>query len=104
MSPIDPLLHRVFAQMGLAFIELRRFNEAIIAGKKAQRQNLSYLPVYRCLTSAFAHLGRDTEAREAGARLLEVDPTFTISGWIVRAGQSNSTLLIEGLRKAGVPE
>jgi adenylate cyclase len=70
MSPIDPLLHRVFAQMGLAFIELRRFNEAIIAGKKAQRQNPSYLPVYRCLTSAFAHLGRDTEAREAAARLL----------------------------------
>src|SRR6516225_9368813 len=39
MSPIDPLLHRAFAQMGIAFIELRRFDEAIIAGKKAQRQN-----------------------------------------------------------------
>lgn len=54
--------------------------------------------------SAFAHLGRDAEAREAVARLLEVDPAFTISSWIARGGQSNAKLLIEGLRKAGLPE
>jgi adenylate cyclase len=34
MSPIDPLLYRSFTGMGLAFIELRRFDEAIVAGKK----------------------------------------------------------------------
>jgi adenylate cyclase len=104
MSPIDPLLHRSFAGMGLAFIELRRFDEAIVAGKKAQRQNPSFSVSYRCLASAFAHLGRDAEAREAAARLLEVDPAFTISAWIARGGQSNAKLLIEGLRKAGLPE
>src|SRR5262249_26350175 len=32
MSPVDPLLHRSFAGMGYAFIELRRFDEAIVAG------------------------------------------------------------------------
>jgi adenylate cyclase len=90
--------------MGMAFIELRRFDEAIVAGKKAQRQNPSYPSAYRCLVSAFAHLGRDAEACEAAARLLEVDPAFTISAWIARGGQSNSKLLIEGLRKAGLPE
>jgi adenylate cyclase len=104
MSPTDPLLHRAFAQMGIAFIELRRFDDAIILGKKAQRQNPSYVPIYRCLASAFAHLGRDAEAREAAARMLEVDPTFTISSWIARGGQSNAKLMIEGLRKAGLPE
>jgi adenylate cyclase len=104
MSPVDPLLHRAFAALGIAFIELGRFDEAIVAGKKAVRQNPSYSPAYRCLVSAFAHLGRDAEAREAAARLLEVDPTFTISSWIARGGQSNTKLLIEGLRKAGLPE
>jgi len=54
--------------------------------------------------SAFAHLGRDAEAREAAARVLELDPAFTISAWIARGGQSNAKLLIEGLRKAGLPE
>ncbi len=86
----------------MALIELGRFDEAIVAEKKALRQNPSFTPAYRCLASAFAHLGRDAEAREAAARVLEDDPAFTISEWTARGGQSNSKLLIEGLRKAGL--
>src|SRR5499427_2813939 len=103
MSPVDPRLHLMLAGMGQALIELRRFEEAITAGKKALRQIPSFSGAYRCLASAFAHLGRDADAREAAARLLEVDPEFTISGWIARGGQKNSKLTIEGLRKAGLP-
>ena len=101
MSPIDPAM---FAGMGIALVELRRFDEAIVAGRKAQRHNPSHSFAYLCLASAFAHLGRDAEAREAAARLLEVNPAFTISAFIARGGQSNAKLLIEGLRKAGLPE
>ena len=104
VSPVDPRLHFTFVGMAQAFIELRRFDEAIVAGKKALRQNSSFSPAYRCLASAFAHLGRDAEAREAAARMLEVDPAFTISGRTARGGQENSKLLIEGLRKAGLRE
>ena len=107
LSPVDPLLHRALLGIGLAFIELRRFDEAIVAAKKALRQNPSYSVAYRCLASAFAHRGRDAEAREAVTRLLEVDPTFTISSWIARAiglGKMGSNLFIEGLQKAGLPE
>ena len=104
ISPVDPLLHLMLAGLGCAFIELRRFEDAIVAGKKALRQNRSFPIAYRCLASAFAHLGRDAEAHEAAARMLEVDPDFTISAWIARGGQTNSNLLIEGLRKLGLPE
>jgi adenylate cyclase len=104
LSPVDPRLHLVFSGMAHTLIELRRFDEAIIAAKKALRQNPSYARAYCCLASAFAHLGRDVEAREAAARLIELDPAFTISGWIARGGQTNSKLLIEGLRKAGLPD
>jgi adenylate cyclase len=104
LSPVDPQSHLVFAGKGMAFIELRRFDEAIVAGKKAQRHNPSYAAAYRSLASAFAHLGRDAEARKAAARVLEFDPAFTISALIARGGYSNATLLIEGLRKAGLPE
>ena len=103
-SPVDPRLHLMFVGMGMAFIELRRFDEAIVAGKKAQRQNPSFPPASFCLASAFAHLGRDGEAREAAARLLETDPAFTISARMGRRRQSHLKLLIEGLRKAGLPE
>ena len=104
ISPVDPRLWSTLLGIGVALIELRRFDEAIVAGKKAQRQNPSYSVVYRCLASAFAHLGRDAEAHDAAARLLEIDPAFTVSAFNARAGQSNVKLFIEGLRKAGLPE
>ena len=86
----------------LAFLELGRFDDAIVVGKKALRQN-HYVATYHCLASAFAHLGRDAEARDAAARVLEIDPAFTISAHIAR-GPKNVKLFIEGLRKAGLPE
>ena len=104
MSPVDPQLHQPFAGIGMALIELGRFDEAIVAARKALRQNPTFSATHRCLVSAFAHLGRDADALDATARLLEVDPGFTISAWIARGGQSNAKLVIEGLRKAGLPE
>ncbi|MGY8685758.1 tetratricopeptide repeat protein [Bradyrhizobium sp. UFLA05-153] len=104
ISPFDRLLASNLAGMSFAYIELRRFGEAIVAGRNARRQNPSYAAAHRCLASAFAHLGRDAEAHEAAARVLEFDPAFTISGWIARGGQSNAKLVIEGFRKAGLPE
>jgi adenylate cyclase len=78
VSPIDPLLYLTFAGMGYAFIELRRFDKAIVAGKKGLRQNTTFSANHRCLASAFAHLGRGTEARDAAARLLEVSRLYNI--------------------------
>jgi adenylate cyclase len=104
MSPVDPRLQYAFSGIAMTLIELRRFDEAIAAGKKALRQNPALGGGYHCLASAFAHLGRDAEAREAAARVLELDPAFTISARIGRRRQSHVKLLIEGLRKAGLPE
>ena len=103
MSPVDPRLYITLNGIGLAFIELGRFDEAIVVLKKALRLKL-YVATYRCLASAFAHLGRDAETHDAAARALEIDPAFTISALIARGGRSNAKLYIEGLRKAGLPE
>jgi adenylate cyclase len=105
-SPVDPNLHLTFGGMGFALIELGRFDAAIVWGKKSQRHNPSFPLSYYCLASALGHLGRDAEAREAAARLLEVEPSFTIAAYIARTlgGQPGSKLLIEGFRKAGLPE
>jgi adenylate cyclase len=102
MSPVDPRQHMTLTGIGQALIELGRFDEAIVVLKKALRQNL-YLTTYRCLASAFAHLGRDAEAHDAAARVLEIDPAFTISALTARVPK-NSKLFIEGLRQAGLPE
>jgi adenylate cyclase len=104
VSPLDPLLHNNLGGIGFALIELRRFDEAVAVLKKGLRQNSSDPMTFRGLASALAHLGRDAEAREAAARLLEIDPAFTISGWVARGAHTNRKLLFEGLRKAGLPE
>ena len=103
MSPVGSRQYMTLTGIGVALIELRRFDEAIVVLKKALRQNL-FVATYRCLASAFAHLGRDAEAQDAAARVLEIDPAFTISARIARGGQSNAKLYTEGLRKAGLPE
>jgi TolB-like protein len=107
MSPVDPAQFTTLQGIGHALVELRRFDEAIVVGKKALRQNSSYSPTYRCLASAFAHLGRDAEAHEMAARVLQFDPAFTMSALIARSRirlETGHRLLIEGLRKAGLPE
>jgi adenylate cyclase len=103
MSPVDPRLYGTLTGIGQALIQLRRFDEAIVVLKKALRQNTSNSGTYRCLASACAHLGRGAEAHAAAARVLEMDPAFTISALIGRVPK-NSKLFIEGLRKAGLPE
>jgi TolB-like protein len=102
LSPFDPLLFSTFAGMGTAFIGLGRFDEAVAVAKKAVRQNPLYSVTYRALAIALAHLGREAEAREAAAGLLELEPSFRISEWT--AGRWLPHIYIDGLRKAGLPE
>jgi DNA-binding winged helix-turn-helix (wHTH) protein len=102
LSPIDLSLFSAFTGMGAAFIGLGRFDEAVVAAKKAIRQNPVYPVAYRCLAIALAHLRCEAEAREAAAGLLKLEPGFRISEW--PAGRWLPQIYIDGLRKAGLPE
>jgi len=104
LSPFDPLLFSTLAGMSVAFIGLRRFDEAVLTAKKAVRQNPLYAFAYRGLASALAHRGREAEVKEAVAGLFKLEPDFRISERVPRVGASPLQLYIEGLRKAGLPE
>jgi adenylate cyclase len=104
LSPFDPLLFATFAGMSVALISLRRFDQAVSTARKAVRQNPLFPFTYRCLASALAHLGREAEAREAVARLLELEPDFRISERVARGDLLGLQLYIDGLRKAGLRE
>jgi adenylate cyclase len=106
LSPLDPLLYMTLAAMGIALIELRRFDEAVTVARKALRQNQVYNSTHRCLVSALTHLGREAEAQTAVSRMLELEPNFRISEWMKRGAQwhRHNKLMIEGIRKAGLPE
>jgi adenylate cyclase len=104
LSPFDPMLSTPLTRMGITFIGLGRFDEAVALAKKALSQNQTFGAAYRCLAAALAHLGRDAEARKAVAQLLEIEPDFRISEFVARSGQWQAQVYINGLRKAGLPE
>jgi tetratricopeptide (TPR) repeat protein len=63
------------------------------------------------LAGAYAWAGHDKEAKEAVARLHEVDPNFTVQTYLTNADfyddptyKAQAARLAEGMRKAGVPE
>ena len=89
VSPVDPRLHYTLDGMGRAFIELRRFDEAIVAGKKAQRQS----PPMWELTAVSRPLSpiSDVTLRRARRRrvcLRSIPPSQYPRGWV---GADNHT-------------
>jgi len=104
LSPLDPMLYTLQAFVALAFVNLRRFEDAVAAAEKALHKNANFMLPHRCLVAALAHLGRDSEAKQATVRLLEHEPDFRMSTWANRTRQWPAKLLAEGLRKAGLPE
>ncbi|MGY3581567.1 adenylate cyclase [Bradyrhizobium sp. USDA 4341] len=104
LDPLFPMLHNSLTGIGLSLIELQRFEEAVAVSRKALRHSSYDASTHRALVAALAHSERNAETCEAVARLLEVDPGFSISAWLARAGQPYAKLYIEGLRKAGLPE
>jgi len=104
LSPLDPMLYGTFAVMSFAYIGLHRYDEAVVAAKKSLSKKPNFTTAYRGLAAALAHLGRDVEAREAVLQILRLEPDFRISRWVAQTRQWRSGLLVDGLRKAGLPE
>jgi tetratricopeptide (TPR) repeat protein len=80
--------------------------KALAAGTPAKSWVLSQL------AGAYAWTGRDKEAKEAVARLHDIDPHFTVQTYLTNAEilrgtagyQAQAARAAEGMRKAGVPE
>jgi tetratricopeptide (TPR) repeat protein len=79
--------------------------KAIAAGAPAKSWVLSNL------AGAYAWAGRDKEAKEAAARLHNVDPNFTVQTYLTLADfyddptyKAQTARLVEGMRKAEMPE
>jgi adenylate cyclase len=104
LSPLDPMLYDTYTGIGFVLFYLGRFEEAVVAAKKAARQNQSYSTTYRLLAAALAQLGRSIEAKDAAGRMLELEPDFLISEWVGRNPRPLGKPFIEALRLAGLPE
>jgi len=107
-SPRSPVLWAYWMMLGLAYINLEKYEEATASFEKAIQQPNAAFMVFVHAASALAHLGRIDEARALLAEAKARKPGFSIDTVRNAAGQfgphSGVARIIDGLRKAGLSE
>ncbi|HSI02580.1 MAG TPA: helix-turn-helix domain-containing protein [Reyranella sp.] len=112
LSPVEPPGHHFHAHIhaGIAsgYMSLGEWEQMIEAAEKAVHLAPGYSSHWRFFTAALGHAGRREDAARALARLLELEPTLTVDQvFRTRTNHvvgSMQTGLVDGLRKAGLPE
>jgi TolB-like protein/Flp pilus assembly protein TadD len=112
LSPRDTYAYIWLARVGLSKLHLGRWEQAIGWYRRSIGANRNFPYLYFVLGSALAQLGRLDEARSAIKDGLAHIPTFAVTRFRATwtAMSDDSTYLsqfepiLEGMRKAGVPE
>ena len=113
LSPQDTFSgpFNVHALLSAAHLYLKQHEEAVTSGRKAIRKANTNWPPYAFLISALGHLGRADEAQRVHEELKRRHPDITVTLTFAREREHLTQLhpdylrhLVEGLRKAGVPE
>ena len=83
------------------------YEQALDIGRRAIELNPGFSSSYKGQLAALGHLGRLSEAKNVRARLLAIEPHFTVSRAIERSPLQRPDDLAryaEGLRLSGLPE
>jgi adenylate cyclase len=108
LNPRSPISWAYYDMLGRAFFNLGNYEEAAVCLYKATQQpNASFLPFVHS-AATLGHLGRIDEARRMLAEGKKRQPDFsadTVESTVGVYGQySGADQIIDGLRKAGLPE
>jgi adenylate cyclase len=106
LSPLDPLSWNSWNAVCLGHFQQSQYADAANAIRKGIQCNPNFSIAYMFQAGALAKLGRIDEARTSAARVLALQPGFTIGGWC-RALDPVPAIaepLTEALRAAGLPE
>ena len=107
LSPVDPEKGIALSGIGMSYLMLERFEEALRWGESALREMPGYGSSHRVVICALVGLRRMDEARAAASRLLQAFPTYTltlqkeINPWRDKAFAER---YLEALRTAGIPD
>jgi TolB-like protein/tetratricopeptide (TPR) repeat protein len=110
LSPRDTFAHHWMAIAGTAKLLIGSDDEAVTQLRRAIELNRNYSVAHLHLGAALAHLNRLDEAQSAARMGLALTPNYTLRR--LRAGAfgdnpiylAQCERLVQGLRKAGVPE
>jgi adenylate cyclase len=107
LSPIDPEKGIALSGIGMSYLMLERFDEALQWGQNALREMPNYGSSHRVVIGALIGLQRLDEARAAAQRLMEAFPTYNlalqreINPW---SDAAFGERYLDALRIAGIPE
>jgi adenylate cyclase len=105
LDPHYPFLYIFW--LGHAFQSIERYHEAIAAYRRTISRDSDFSSAHLHLASAYAQLGRLEEAKAEAAQTLRIDPSWSIQRVAKRLPLKDVAALarlVEGLRKAGLPE
>ena len=107
LSPFDPFIFAVHAGIANAHFIAGRDDQALSAAEQCLRDMPKYFPALAVVAASGALTGATDRARKAIARILELNPGLCIS--VIQKRMLAPFLgtrceLIEGFRKAGLPE
>jgi adenylate cyclase len=90
----------------IAYRDCGRYGEGISAAKKAVHLEPDSIYAHTCLASCYALLGRDAEAEAESAEVIRIEPKFSLKRFerLPYKDPAKTNLIIESLRKAGLPE
>ncbi|MGO4526338.1 adenylate/guanylate cyclase domain-containing protein [Microvirga sp. 2MCAF35] len=107
LSPLDPEKGIALSGIGMCYLMLEQFEDALNWGETALREMPGYGSSYRVVIGAFVGLGRLDDAKAAAERLMEAFPTYTltlqrqINPW---RDQTFAQRYLDALQVAGIPE
>jgi tetratricopeptide (TPR) repeat protein len=107
LNPLDPHLFGMQNGTAAAHFLAGRYDEASAWAEKALREHPTHAPAMRIAAASHALAGRFAQAREAMARMRQIDPALRVSniGAFVPFPRSEDfDRYVQGLREAGLPE
>jgi tetratricopeptide (TPR) repeat protein len=108
LSPRDKSAYWWLTLASMAKFSMGKDEEAVAWLRRAIETNRNHPMTHFYLAAALAHLGRMNEAQAAGQAGLALNPSFTITRYRPGRPSDNPTYVsqrvIDGMRKAGVPE
>lgn len=107
LSPLDPHRYLYDSLAATAHIAAQQYERALEFAQLSLRANRQHTSTWRAMIVAQWHLGIHDEARESARRLVALEPSLTVSGWLKRSPAANYPVgrdAADVLRLAGVPD
>lgn len=107
LSPFDPNAFFFDNSLMVPHLLLGQFAQVVELGRRASALNPTLSSTFKVLLSALGHLGEASEAAMVRARLLLLEPGYTLAMAATRTTfrhAADRAIFLDGLRRAGLPQ